>query len=423
MPFFLLTAIVFFLVLRNQPKERAVFVLNALLVYVVLILLEQIYLEQYFNRSFEFSDPSMYLGLTSHLSLEGLINFLSADEYKSNKFYYFLNWLYFNTAFLSEPATGIFLKITNAIFFLFSYLMLKQKDEGRIGLLDWLILFHPWLLYVVIRNVRDIYVIFLLSVLVYFVFKARMRLLDIMTSLLAIVSMYFVRSFFIVPMAIMLLIRVWEHGMILKRTLVVVTTVSFLSMAGYTYKDEIVLTAVNVFLGNAVYFGGESQQVVDELQNDVVESGAINADFQSLLIKKAMFAVPVFLFTPHPYNWAQNYFEQRQGGVYGIYTDADSILVLLGAVLNYLFIYPMMFKYAHYWRQVNIKHIVIPPFIMAFYSIFLMGNADMRIRYTFIMFLIFGFYQSGLTLYKSRKDLKYLFLSLLVLFAIPMISG
>lgn len=413
----------FFLVLRNQPKERAAFVLNALLVYVVLILLEQIYLEQYFNRSFEFSDPSTYLGLTSHLSLEGLINFLSDGEYKSNKFYYFLNWLYFNTTFLSEPATGVLLKITNAIFFLFSYLMLKQKDEGRIGLLDWLILFHPWLLFVVIRNVRDVYVIFLLSVLVYFVFKTRMRLLDVMTSLLAIFSMYVVRSFFILPMAIMLLIRVWEHGLILKKTLVVITAVSFLSMAGYAYKDEIVQTAVNVFLGNTVYFGGESQQVVDELQNDVVESGAISADFQSLLIKKVMLAVPVFLFTPHPYNWAHNYLEQRQGGVYGIYTDADSILILLGAVLNYLFIYPMMFKYAHCWRQVNIKYIVIPLFIMAFYSIFLMGNADMRIRYTYIIFLIFGFCKSGLTLYKNRKDLKYLFLSLSVLFVIPMISG
>lgn len=422
MPFFLFSLIVFFAVIKRQPRDRSALVMFSLLFYVCLILFEQVYLEYHHGRSFEYSDATQYFYSVADLSLEGLMDFIFYEHGVSNKFYYLLNWIYANTLFQNAPATGILLKITNAIYFLFAYILLRGGCAKSNRLLDWLILFHPWLIFLIIRNVRDAYIIFLLAFLVHYSLKERVRVFDFVATCASVISMYFVRPMLVAPMLIGLFLWIRGHIGRWQRAVLVLLSLTILSAVGYSYKDEITLTAVNGFLGNAVYFAGEDLEEAGLMRDDVIASGALTSDFKALLLNKLKTSFPVFLFTPHPYNWSQKYIDGRDNGVYGIYTDIDNILIIIGSIINYIIFLPLLFKYVSNIRQINAKYIVVPLFIMIVYSVFLFGNADLRIRYTWIFFIVFGFYGSGLMLYKRRADIKYLLLSIAVLLAIPIVT-
>jgi hypothetical protein len=423
MPFFLISVLIFFLVLKRQDKSRAVLVLSVLFLYIVLILLEQVYLEHVYDRSFELSDPSQYIELTSHLSFDGLIGFLTSEKYASNGFYYAINWIYYNTLFHNQPLTGILLKTTNAIFFLLAYVVLRRRINRSIVMLDWIILFHPWLLMMIIRNVRDAYILFLLSLILQIALTEKLRFRNAVGVIFSGAAMYSIRSFFIGIILMLLSLNFFEKKNGWKKFAIIIAAFGLLALTAYNYRQEIVISITNVFLGNLVYFGGEDQGDVDLLMNNVAETGAVGSDIASLFIRKIIYAIPVFLFTPHPYNWGVKYLDQRQDGLYGIYTDADNLLIIFGASFNYLFVYPLLLKYISNIHRIDAKYSVIPFFIIVIYSVFLLGNADIRIRYTFIFFLVFAFYGSGNTLYKTYSDIKYFLISIIALLLIPFISN
>jgi hypothetical protein len=420
-PIFLISLIVFILLLRKQPRARANLILAALGIYLILIFIEQIYLEHFFSRSFHISDPSVYFDETYKLSIEGLVEFLSSDEYKSNRFYYVINWLFYNN-FFNTTATAVMLKITNALVFLSAYQLLPRTNK-EIDYVDFLLLFHPFLLYMLVRNVRDAYIIFFLCLFMCFSIKSKLEKIDVFGIVVSLFAMYFVRSFFIAPMLLFLFIRTFAFSSLRLKFALLSASLVVVLIVGYVARMEIFSAFVNGFLGNAVYFGGETQQDVDEIRDAAIEGGGLGGDFQSLLIGKVIKAAPVFLFTPHPFNWGQKHLELSVGGVYGIYTDVDSVFIVLGAVVNYLVVYPMLIKLVVNFRRINLSLLLIPLSIMAFYVIFLLGNADMRIRYTFILFIVFCFTHSGLSLYRKVTDLKYLMVSLAIFLAIPLLSN
>lgn len=480
---------------KVRRGDRRVLVCLTFVFYAFLIIAEQFYLENVYGMHFNLSDSTNYYLQTKDISFEQLVENMSVDDGRSNSFYYLLNWAY--QSGFSEPAIyGVALKLTNAIFFLLAYLMFTRNSSEKVGLMDYLVLFHPWLIMLVIRNVRDAYIIYFMSLFIGLSFKEkfssidasvaslysrlnrslgakeigdlsnranekvvdvcipramvgakpsgsytknhvlfrttharyaplvtnRVSALELLSVSAILCLMYFSRPLFIVPLLMIYFVRLYYIAGLRQRFALVIASTILLLIVGYANFDEMRVKAVSGFLGNAVFFGVESQEDVDPLFY-AAQTGSINTELKSMFVQKMATSFPVFLFTPHPYNWADKYSNFSKDGIYVIYTDADNWLIILGAVLNYLLVYPLLFKYLHNIREVNLKWVIAPLFIMLMYSIFLLGNADMRIRYTFIFFLVMGFYMSGLTLYKSRSDFKYLFLSLGVLFTIPFVSN
>lgn len=423
MPIFLISLLLFYFVLRRQRDGGASVALGAYLFYLTLIILEQIYLEVFFNRSFEFSDSSNYFYDVVDLSLSGIIDFIFGESTVSNKFYYVLNWIYAKTLFDSPAATGMLLKATNAIYFIMGYLLLRSRISVRFGVFDALVLAHPWLIYLITHNVRDAYIIFLLALFVSASPNPRSRYGRHIATYFPIVAMYFVRPFFVVPMLAMQVFSASERVVGVARVALLGGAAAAVIFVWSAYKEELLYTAVNGFLGNAVYFADEDVEEMGRLRDDVVGSGRGNSEFQELLVSKAATSFPVFAFTPHPYNWITKYIEQRVSGTYGIYTDPDSVLVFLGSIVNYLLVYPMLFKLVVKYRSADKRLLIFPAYIAVVYSVFLFGNADIRIRYTFLLLVVFAFYRSGLTIYRSRADFKYFLLSGCILLAIPFLSS
>lgn len=401
-------------------RQRGVLVSVALLLYVMLIVFEQFYLENFYNMYFNFSDPTGYYLQTRGIDFSQLIEQLRGNEYISNSFYFMMNWVY-QIGFVDPTIYGIAIKITNAMIFLCGYILLFETKNSP-GVVDLLVLFHPWALMMLVRNVRDAYIVFILSVFLYLMAKVEFGKFEKIMVGVSLVSMAFVRKFFVVPMLLTILVRNYQLYDFGKRVLFVLIAMVVLSSVLYVRWDDIVSKTSSSYLGSAVYFGVENQENVDELLTDNISARNFGAKYVELMLRKSLVAIPVFLFTPHPYNFAVNYFKYRDRGNYVIYTDFDCLLIVLGSVVNYLVVIPVVLKCLFSAYRIDLKFIVIPFSIAIVYSVFLFGNADMRIRYSFIYFLLVATMYSRLSIYRSNADVKYFALSMAVLLLIPFIS-
>ena len=371
--------------------------------------------------SFQISDPSLYYLKTKDIDFQHFIDSMITGEYQDHFFYFFLNWIY--QSGIKDPTFyAIAIKITNAMVFLLAYLFFFKDSTKKVSYIDLVLLFHPWLIYILIRNIRDSYIILFTSLLIHLSFKKKYNVTDIISISLILSLMSFIRPFFIAPMLLILLARVFSLSTNKQRKtlMIFISVIALISL--FIYKDTITYNFIKYFMGNLIFFQGENAvDNVEQLYSDNIDSGSINTDLLNVVLSKVKISIPVFLFTPHPYNWFNKYLEFRENGMYGIYTDIDNVLIIVGSLINYVIIFPLFFKFIVNIRKVNISFILITFFILVMYSAFLLGNADMRIRYTYIFFMVIGFHKSGLTLYKTRSDFIYLLASMIIFLSIPFI--
>ena len=371
--------------------------------------------------SFQISDPTFYYLKTKDLDFQHFIDFIITDEDQDNFFYLFLNWIY--QSGIEDPTFyAIAIKITNAMVFLLAYLFFFKDSTKKVSYIDLVLLFHPWLIYILIRNIRDSYIILFTSLLIHLSFKKKYNVTDIISISLILSLMSVIRPFFIAPMLLILLARIFNLSTNKQRKTLMIFISAIALIFLFIYKDTITYNITKYFMGNLIFFQGENAvDNVEQLYSDNIDSKSINTDLLNVVLSKVTISIPVFLFTPHPYNWFNKYLEFRENGMYGIYTDFDNVLIIAGSLINYVMIYPLFFKFIVNIRKVNISFILITFFILVMYSVFLLGNADMRIRYTYIFFMVIGFHKSGLTLYKTRSDFNYLLASMIIFLSIPFI--
>ena len=412
-----------FIIFHNNIIEinRRNIISVAILVYISIIFLEQYYLENIHGMSFQISDPTFYYLKTKDLDFQHFIDFIITDEDQDNFFYLFLNWIY--QSGIEDPTFyAIAIKITNAMVFLLAYLFFFKDSTKKVSYIDLVLLFHPWLIYILIRNIRDSYIILFTSLLIHLSFKKKYNVTDIISISLILSLMSVIRPFFIAPMLLILLARIFNLSTNKQRKTLMIFISAIALIFLFIYKDTITYNITKYFMGNLIFFQGENAvDNVEQLYSDNIDSKSINTDLLNVVLSKVTISIPVFLFTPHPYNWFNKYLEFRENGMYGIYTDFDNVLIIAGSLINYVMIYPLFFKFIVNIRKVNISFILITFFILVMYSVFLLGNADMRIRYTYIFFMVIGFHKSGLTLYKTRSDFNYLLASMIIFLSIPFI--
>lgn len=421
MPIFLTFLIVFSMLLRKQPRERANLVLTALGVYVVLVFTEQMYLEQAFNRSFHLSDPSNYFDSISKLSLDGLFTFIASDEYRSNQFYYVLNWIFYNS-FFDATATAVMLKITNSLVFLSAYLLLPRTIR-KIDYVDYLLLFHPFLLILLIRNVRDAYIIFFMVLFIYGFEKWQTHQLRIRSYVLMAISFAFmltIRPFFSV---LMLLIpvsqRVARLSWLAKFTVLSIAILSFgivISSDALGIRTRLLSALFSTYSFHEEYDAEREDAVHEMMQGGVAEG--------SLLIKYAkriLMGIPVFLFTPQPINYGLKFLAEQQNGVWNIYTTFDNVLIVMGSIVNYMIAFPLLLKFFHHVRSIRIDFALTAIFMFLIYSVFQLGITDVRIKYSFLFFMLAGLKLADLHKINFKQDAKY-FIGIVAIFFVVLVG-
>lgn len=421
MPIFLIFLIVFLLLLRKQPRERANLVLVALGVYVVLILTEQLYLEQAFNRSFHLSDPSNYFDAISKLSVDGLFTFIASDEYRSNQFYYILNWTFYNS-FFDATATAVMLKITNSLVFLSAYLVLPRTIK-KIDYIDYLLLFHPFLFVMLIRNVRDAYIIFLMVLFIYGFEKwqtHQLRLRSYVSMAISFAFMLTIRPFFSV---LMLLIpvsqRVARLSWLAKFTVLSIAILLFgivISSDALGIRTRLLSAVFSAYSFHEGY-DAEREDVLHEMMQGGMAEGSLLIEYA----KRILMGIPVFLFTPQPINYGLKFLAEQQNGVWNIYTTFDNVLIVMGSIVNYMIAFPLLLKFFHHVRLIRIDFALTAIFMFLIYSVFQLGITDVRIKYSFLFFMLAGLKLADLHKLNFKQDAKY-FIGIVAVFFVVLVG-
>jgi hypothetical protein len=422
MPIFLIFLVVFIFLLRKQPKGRAYLVLAALTIYVVLIFAEQLYLEEAFNRSFHLSDPSNYFDAISKLSVNGLFTFISSDEYRSNQFYYILNWIFYNN-FIDVTATAIMLKITNSLVFLLAYLLLPKPNK-KIDYIDYLLLFHPYLFVMLIRNVRDVYIIFFMVLFIYGFEKwqlHRSQLHSYVPMAISFAFMLSIRPFFSV---LMLLIpasqRVAHLSRLAKFTILSIAIISFgivISSDALGIRSRLLSALFSTY---SYHEGYDAER--EDAVHDLMQGGEISGGLLFEYVKRILMGIPVFLFTPQPVNYGLKFLTEQKNGLWNIYTTFDNVLIVIGSIVNYLIAFPLLLKFFHHVRSIRIDFALTTIFMFLIYSVFQLGITDVRIKYSFLFFMLAGLKLTDLHKLNFKQDAKY-FIGIVAIFFVVFVGA
>lgn len=395
---------IFLYLLKMQSRERAVLVVLALSTYLAVICGEQIYLETVFNRSYHISDPSNYYYEVRNKSFDQLLTFLDDGEYRSNTFYYLVNWIFLNN-FINTTVTVLFIKLTNALVFLSAYLLLVGS-KSRVNFIDKLILLHPFVFLLLIRNVRDAYILFILAIFIVAYQSSRPFWQKFLGMSTAFLMMSAIRPFFcFLMLCITMAKRLLSIGRLAQKfTLIFLATVLVILVSGDVWGVQSRL--LSAFM--SVVFFHEGYDVEREAAlHEVMQGDASRLGFLSNYMGMVFKGFIVFLFTPHPINYAVKWFAEEINGMWNIYTRFDNLLIVLGAVVNYCIVFPLVIKFLHKIKVVNISIAVTSLFMWIIYSIFQLGITDLRIKYSFIFFTLLGIKLGGLDKIKLKRDIGY----------------
>lgn len=413
-------AAIFFVLLRQQNSRRGVLVVAALASYVLVILVEQLYLETNFGRHFHASDPSNYFDHVYRLTWDGLLRFFESGMHRSNTFYYVVNWVFLNNYF-DPTVTAIFLKVTNALVFLSAYMLLVGR-KCDVDYIDYVLLFHPFVYFTLIRNVRDFYILFfLVGFVVAWGSRHRYRL-NYGVAAVFILMMQTIRPFFVAPM-LMLVAADWVSRLRRKYVVSVMVLLAIGSLLALGANAFDVQKKLYGAFFSALVYHGETDESSQEAMREVISGGGSGLGILVSYVGRVAQGFLVFLFTPHPVNYAELAFANSYHGMWKIYTTFDNVLVTLGSAFNYLIAFPLLIRFFHRIRHVSRYHAIIAVYILLIYSVFQLGITDPRIKYTFLFFVLAALKLSGEHLLSFRRDKKYFLIAVLVFFALMLGSG
>lgn len=398
----------------STRNDQVLLILCSLLFNLFFMFMEQIYMEHDLLRSFHFSDPSNYHAEIYDLSIDKLLEFISADEYKSNQFYYVINWIY-SIAIDNTTTLALALKITNLFIFYSAYIFLI-KDQQQNNAIDILLLFHPYLTMTLIRNVRDAYIIFFLAIFIYALKSDNIsRLLKYLVYLLSAMFMFTIRPFFVAIMLTLAGSEILSKKTRATRTVTIAVLVMLVAVVfQFNFLD------INTKMFSAIFSTISTHEGLDQERDAIVSEllagNGANTDFWISSIKRILLGIPVFLFTPNPINYTIKYYQENIHGIWGIYTKIDNILIILGSIVNYAIIFPIMLKYFFRTQVASAAHAITAWIMLASYAIFQLGITDTRIKYTFLLFVLMSMRHNcqnvGLSL---KDDKKYFLISLILL--------
>lgn len=390
--------IVFFLLLKGTTSEkRRNLSIITLIVYLSISIIDLIYLQTEYHRSFHFSDPEEYYMQTYAIEFLDIWNIES-----SNTFYFIINW-YYNHFYDNPVVCSFLLKLNNAFVIVISYLLLTNKVR-KVSFLDYLLLYNPYLIMTIIRNVRDAYIILFVAVILlslqYFNKAIKKKYLLVGGGLLAIT-----RPILFVPIAIISVLKIKKRG--LRNLLLIIGF--FLVLANISS----IISRVASQAVSALDFVGEDVTDFIPLIHGEYSLGVILT-----LLKRLFIGFVSFVCTPHPVNYIKTWLgEMDVLGTYNIYTGFDNLLVSLGSVYTYVFVMPIAVCFVLSPKRYNYNMFWFILLYAVIYTVAYIGISDIRNRHFMYFWILITMICSGKNL-KLEKQHFFIVLALFVLIGI-----
>ena len=395
----LLIFISIFLVQINKTisDRRKILAFIALGVLLLISCIDLIWLVNFFQLPFHPSDPSNY-----HLSVKGrmLRNVLEIDS--SNQIYYVINWWLDRVYPESEIFVSFILKTHNIFLFMITYL-LATRNFKETGILDYLILFNPYTIMTINRNVRDMYIVLLVLMILIGIGCLKNNRLHPFWTIFAVVLLAFFRPVLLLPLFIVFLFN--HRQKITRWQLIAICFIAVL---------VIVLNYQTIF--NKV--ARQTISAIDYIGEDVTEYlPLLNGEISLGIVKSLVFRLAVgflsFLFTPHPVNFISSWFSGMDSiGTYGIYTGFDNVLVSLGSLFNYLLVIPLLFVMLTNENRpkVNKSVFLFACLFIILYVVSYLGVTDIRNRNTAYFFMLLALLYSDINPVLTKRGYLYTFL-------------
>lgn len=359
---------------KTDSRQRRVLVYFALGVYLILTFSDLIYLNHIYNRSFHFSDPRVYYDETVHLTFSQILQY----EGGSNIFYPVINWFY-NHLYKDPNTVSSILKVANILVYLSTYLLLTKKIN-KISYLDILLLFNPFLLMIIIRNVRDLYIYFFITIILIGFGAIPNNKLSKQWTFLGLIGLTTIRPVLLLP--IMCVWWIKNKHIFTRKTqhIIYILVISVLVVN---------LPTIIRILGNqmisALAYINEDIEIYKPLLD-----GHITGSIILTSIKRIFIGFISFLFTPQPINY---YTEWRSSmdatGMFSIYTGLDNTLITLGSIINYICFIPILLACINNYKQLNKYFLLYLCIYSTIYVTMYMGVTDIRNRYPVIFFTLF----------------------------------
>lgn len=360
--------IIFYLLWKEIAcQQRKCIVVIILFLYLVCTLADLFYLECLLNVSFHPSDPSSYYSDTVDISFGDVLCIES-----SNLFYYIINW-YYNHIYSSTTIISLLLKLNNVFVILISYLLITRKLE-KFSYVDCLILFNPYLLVTIIRNVRDPYIILFITIILIGLGAYENTTVKRRYIILSLLLLSITRAILFLP-----LFFIWVQRFGKKKYFIYL---SFIILC-VAFHEAIIHRIV-----------GQTISALDAIGEDITDflpllNGEYSTNIFIPLFIRLIVGLISMIFTPHPINYFMTWTHGMEDyGCYNIYTGIDNLLIFCGSIYTYIFVVPILFYLAFNWRKINYKICYFVISFVVLYVVAYIGTTDIRNRHLVFFFIL-----------------------------------
>lgn len=382
--------------------NRKTLSLVSIFIYCIYSTSDYIWLVDNLRWPFHPSDPSAYYTEIYGKSFSQILHIES-----SNTFYYIINWL--TNKFWENPFfCSLVLRLDNILTYSVAYLLVSNKCKN-IGIIDLVLLFNPYVLVTIARNVRDCYIIlFVVIILSALNILSNIRLNKVWL-IIGCLLLYITRPILFIPVLLVIFIK--KKQFLSKRIRYTIYTILIVCLIAFSH--EIIIKISSQMVSAINYIGEDIEMYVPLL------SGQISLPIIFSLIKRLSIGLISMMFTPHPVNFLTYWLNANEiNGVIDIYTRLDNAMIFLGGVFNYVFVIPIISNALR--KSIFNRYIMI--FAMGFiilYVVAYIGVVDIRNRNTAIFFVMLSLLY---TQQKIRLSLNDFFISGCFFIGISLIS-
>lgn len=372
---------------RTISFNRQVLVIVALVVYLLVTLGDFYWLCAIHGEAFHPSDPYYYYDDIIDLRFSEVLKIES-----SNTFYFIINWFYWKI--WEDPyIASFFLKINNVLVSLCAYLLFTKKKR-EVCFIDYLLLFNPYTIMTIVRNVRDMYIILFVVMILLGLGVVKGNRLNFFGMSIAILLLLITRSVLFLPLLIVFFELKKKYFPVYLRYVLYAITCIILVLF-----NSALIRIVGGQMVSAMVFIGEEADVFLPLLN-----GELSVPMLKSIVVRLCIGLVSFVCTPHPVNFISNWLTTMdQNGLSGIYTGTDNFLIALGSVFNYLFVLPLVILFVLNYKKCNRYIFLFVTGYIILYVVSYLGVSDIRNRNTAIFFILASIMFSDYNLKMKRK--------------------
>lgn len=375
----LISCLLIFLIViqfRYLSPQKKNFVAVLFLLYLLYCFFDLVYLNIDYDTSFHISDASKYYNVAKHSS--SITDIIKLQGESTNVFYYFINY-YYCYLYGNEFIVSLLIRLNNILLIILTYLLSTQAIS-KVRLVDYALFLNPLLLTIIARNVRDIYILFFLVLLLLScgLLPSRKSFSSVSKFIFAFL-LFLVRPVCLVPFAALLLFKYSKKNRAKGAILILI------GIGIILYFWPIIQQAIMAQFVSAIEFAGEEK---DEYMSLYYGEGGAGAVVPMLI--RAFKGCIALIFTPHPYKYYESWVSiMDSNGTYGIYTGLDNLMIVLGAAYTYIKVIPMIFAQIFEKKSYNNEVFIYALIFASIYTLAYLGITDIRNHYTtYYLFLL-----------------------------------